>query len=271
MVSMSDRGTNETEPRTLETATRTLDVINKLKQMNGATVTEMAEALGCSKGGAYNHLVTLYANDFLIKDDNVYKLSPRFILMGEHVRQDNLLYQFGKDELDELIEKTGEYGQLMTEEHGLAIVIYLHRGEKAIGSDYPLHMEKKPLLLHHLSAGKAILAHLPEERIEEIIEKHGLPERTENTITDRETLYSELETVRERGYAYNKEEEVDGLRAIGAPINGPDGEILGALSLSGPKSRMQGERFDEKIPKMVKDTADIIEINIKMEFRTKDI
>jgi DNA-binding IclR family transcriptional regulator len=267
---MGNRSTDET-PRTLETATRTLEVIDVLKRMNGATVTEMANELDCSKGGAYNHLATLYENDFVIKEDKVYKLSPRFILMGEHVRQDNLLYQFGKDELDELIEKTGEYGQLMTEEHGLAVVIYLHRGEKAIGSDYPLHMEKKPLYLHHLSAGKAILAHLPEKRVEEIIEKHGLPKRTENTITTREALYDELETVRERGYAYNQEEEVDGLRAIGAPINGPDGEILGALSLSGPKSRMQGQRFEKKIPNMVKDTADIIKINIKMEHSTKEL
>jgi DNA-binding IclR family transcriptional regulator len=268
---MANHGADGTEPRTLETATRTLTVIEKLKAMNGATVTEMADELGCSKGGAYNHLATLHQNDFVTKEDNVYKLSPQFILMGEHVRQENLLYRFGKDELDELIEKTGEYGQLMTEEHGLAFVIYLHRGEKAIGSDYPLHMEKKSLYLHHLSAGKAILAHLPKERIKEIIDKHGLPQRTENTITDEESLFSELETVRERGYAYNKEEEVDGLRAIGAPINGPDGDILGALSLSGPKSRMQGERFDEKIPEMVRNTADIIEINIKMQHSTKDI
>ena len=256
---MSDHGINERGPRTLETATRTLDVINELKRMNGATVTEMADALDCSKGGAYNHLVTLYENDFVIKEDKVYKLSPRFILMGEHVRQDNLLYQFGKDELDELIEKTGEYGQLVTEAHGLAIVIY------------PLHMEKKPLYLHHLAAGKSILAHLPKSRVEAVIDKHGLPQRTQNTITDRETLYNELETVRKQGYAYNREEEVDGLRAIGAPINGPDGEILGALSLSGPKSRMQGERFDKEMPQMVKNTADIIEINIQMAFRTKDI
>jgi DNA-binding IclR family transcriptional regulator len=262
---------SDTDPRTLKTATRTLAVIENLKEMNGATVTEMADALGCSKAGAYNHLVTLYENDFLVKENNVYDLSPRFILMGEHVRQDSLLYQFGKAELDELIERTGEYGQLITEAHGLAVVVYLHRGEKAIGSDYPLHMEKKPLLLHHLSAGKAMLSRFPRERVDAIIDKHGLPERTENTITDRATLYDELETVRDRGYAYNNEEEVDGLRAVGAPIHGPDDEVLGALSLSGPRSRMQGDRFETEMPKMVMDTADVIEINIKMEFRTQDI
>jgi DNA-binding IclR family transcriptional regulator len=132
-------------------------------------------------------------------------------------------------------------------------------------------MEKKPLYLHHLSAGKAILARLPEERVEAIIDKHGLVERTENTITTRAELYDELETVRERGYAYNDGEEVDGLRAVGAAVSGPDGEVLGAISLSGPKSRMRGERFDQGIPQAVKETADVIEFNIKMSHSTKEL
>ena len=259
---------DETGPRTLSTATMTLDVITALKRLDGATVTEMADHLDCSKGGAYNHLATLRENDFIVKDDDTYKLSPRFILIGEHTRQDDILYQFGKEELDTLIERTGEYGQLATEEHGLAIVIYLSKGEKAIGSGYPEHMKKKPLYMHHLSAGKAIMAHLPRERVEEIVDKHGLKQRTENTITDEEDLYTELERVRERGYAYNDEEEVEGLRAVGAPINGPDGDVLGALSLSGPKSRLHGERFNTEIPEMVKETADIIGTNIKMEHNT---
>lgn len=265
MTEQTDAGDG---PRTLETSTTTLEVIRALKRLDGATLTEMAAELDCSKGAAYNHLITLYENDFIVKDGDVYKLSPRFILMGEHVRQDNILYQFGKDELDNLIEKTGEYGQLMTEEHGLAIVIYLARGDKAIGSDYPKHMKKKPLYMHHLSAGKAIMAHLPEQRVEEIIDKHGQKQRTDNTITDKEALYEELAEIRERGYAYNDEEEVEGLRAVGAPITGPDGDVLGALSLSGPKSRLHSDRFNQEIPEMVKETADIIEINIKMEHNT---
>lgn len=251
-------------PRTLQTSTTTLQVIDALKRMNGATVTEMADYLDLSKGGVYNHLATLRENDFVVKDDHVYDLSPRFILIGEHVRQESLLYQFGQQELDTLVEETGEYAQLITERHGRGIVLYLQRGEKAIGSGYPDQMEREPLGLHHLSAGKAILSRLPEERVNEIIDQHGLPRRTGNTITTREELFDELRTVRERGYALNIEEEVDGLRAVGAAIDGPDGEVLGAVSLSGPKSRMQGERFSEEIPRKVMNTADVIEVNINM-------
>jgi len=261
---MTDKRTESDSPRTLQTSTTTLQVIDALKDLDGATVTEMADYLDLSKGGVYNHLATLRENDFVVKDNNVYQLSPRFILIGEHVRQESLLYQFGREEVNTLVNDTGEYAQLITERHGRGIVLYLQRGEKAIGSSYPNQMERKPLGLHHLSAGKAILSRLPESRVNEIIDRRGLPQRTNNTITSREELFDELETIRERGFALNVEEEVDGLRAVGAAINGPDGEVLGAISLSGPKSRMQGERFNEEIPRKVMDAADVIEVNINM-------
>lgn len=259
--------TNEPDtPRTLKTSTTTLQVVDVLKELDGATVTELADHLDFSKGAAYNHLVTLRENDYVIKREDTYELSPRFILTGEYVRQENLLYQFGKEEVDELVERTGEYAQLVTEQHGTGIVVYQSLGEKSIGSDYPLHMQKNPLHLHHTSAGKSILAHLPEDRIDEIISQYNLFERTENTITDREKLLDELESVRERGYAYNKEEEVEGLRAVGAPIMAPDGDVLGALSLSGPKSRLRGDRFEEDLPGLVTNAAEIIQVNINMDY-----
>lgn len=261
---------SEHTDRSLKTVTTTIDIVEALKEINGGTLTEIANYLELSKSGVYNHLVTLQERGYIVKTDNVYALSPKFILIGEHVRQESLLYQFGKDKLDELIKETGEYGQLVTERHGEGIVVYLTRGEKSIGSDYPQHMKKKPLHLHHTAAGKSILAHLPEERVEEIVEKHDLFARTNNTITTPKALYDELEMVRERGYATNKEEEVIGLRAIGAPIMGPDGEILGALSLSGPKSRMHGERFEDDLPEVVMNTVDIIEVNINMHFEADE-
>lgn len=261
---------DEDSDRILATTTTTIEILEALKELNGSSVTELADHLDLSKGGVHNHLSTLYEHDYVIRDGNTYKLSSEFILMGEHVRQENLLYQFGKEKLDELTQETGEYGQLVTENHGVGNVIYLSRGDKAIGSDYPQHMEKKPLYLHHTAAGKSILAHLPKDRVEEVIDQYDLFERTENTITDREEFYEELKTVRERGYAYNREEEVVGLKAIGAPIFGPNDEVLGALSLSGPRSRMKGNRFNETLPSKVTSAAEVIEVNINMHYKTNE-
>lgn len=95
-----------------------------------------------------------------------------------------------------------------------------------------------------------------------IIDRHGLPGRTDRTITDRERLYEELETVRERGFARNDGEEVRGIRAVGAPILTGDDSVLGAISISGPESRLQGDRFEEELPTRVMSAANVIEVNL---------
>lgn len=91
----------------------------------------------------------------------------------------------------------------------------------------------KRVPLHNIAAGKAILAHLSEERVEEIIGQHGLEEWTERTITDREALFSELETIREQEYARNDGETFEGFRAVASPIL-HEGELLGSIVVSGP-------------------------------------
>src|SRR5699024_8298944 len=116
---------------------------------------------------------------------------------------------------------------------------------------------------HCISLGKAILAYLPQERIEEIIEQSELVQYTSQTITTREELLNELEQIRDQGYAFDNEEKIAGLKCVAAPVIDPDGRVLGALSISGPSSRMTGERFADELPEMVTRSANVIEINAK--------
>ncbi|MCU4925709.1 IclR family transcriptional regulator C-terminal domain-containing protein [Halobacteria archaeon AArc-dxtr1] len=99
-------------------------------------------------------------------------------------------------------------------------------------------------------------------RVEAILEHHGTPEVTESTVTSREQLYDELETIWQRGYAKDNGERVEGMRCIGAPILDSSGDILGALSVSGPMSRLEGESFEREIPKAVLSAANVIEVNM---------
>lgn len=90
--------------------------------------------------------------------------------------------------------------------------------------------------------GKAILANFPRERVSDVVEEYGLPAWTENTITDEESLYEELNRIRNRGVAFDDEERIRGLQYVAAPIQ-CDGELLGAISVSGPKKRFADEGF----------------------------
>ena len=251
-------------PRTLKTVERTTRVIKALETLDGAGVTELATHLDMSKSSTYHYLVTLREEDFVVKNGDQYDLGLQLLLSGEYVRNRNLLYRYGKEEIEELAEATGEYANLFTEQHGKGINLYKVRGSDAVGSGYQTDKLQQPDQLHCTATGKAILAFLPEDRVEEILDQHGLPERTATTITNRDELHDELATVRERGYAYNDEEEVKGLRAVGAPVIDRDDTVLGSLSVAGPTSRLKGALFDEELPEQVQRAANVIEVNINM-------
>jgi len=117
--------------------------------------------------------------------------------------------------------------------------------------------------LHSTAAGKAILAEMPEQRVMDIISEHELPAETEHTITDPDSLVEELDEIREHGIAYNDEESVEGLRAVGVPVRGSNGIAIGALSVSGPSNRLRGEVFREEIPNIMLGHANEVELNIR--------
>ncbi|RLM54054.1 IclR family transcriptional regulator [Halobellus sp. Atlit-31R] len=252
-------------PRTLKTVSRAFDVVRALEELDGAGVTELADHLDLSKSVVYNYLSTLRAEKFVVKEGDTYRLSLQFLLVGEYVRYQNTLYRIGKSELKELAQKTGEFAHLATEQHGLGVNLYKVSGDKAVGSDYQVNKLQRADYLHFSATGKAILAHLPRERVEWIVDRYGLPAKTESTITDRETLFAELETIRERGYSLNDEEEITGLQAIGAPVTNRHGRVLGSLSVSGPVRRMKRPDYQEQLIQDVVNTANVIEVNINME------
>lgn len=255
--------TGDAEGRQLKTVTTSLRIVAALSELDGAGVTELADHLGLSKAAVHSHLNTLRENRLVAKEGSQYELGLRFVTLGEYVKHQNRLYTAGKDPVDELADATGEYAHLMAEEHGRGIHLYKAKAEGAVAKEYHRLNLERPDHLHYSSIGKAVLAYLPEERVRAIIDEYGLPQRTENTITDQAALFEELATVRDRGYAVNDEEEIVGLRAVGAPVRRSDGRVLGAVSVSGPTSRMQGETFETTVPEQVMEAANIIELNIE--------
>lgn len=255
-------------PRTLQTVSMAARVLTTLKELDGAGVTELATELDLSKSTAHIHLTTLVENGLVVKRDGRYELALELFAFGEYVRSRNPLYRHGKPQVNELADETGQYVHIVTEENGRAINLYQVKGDTSVSGEYQTSKPQQRDHLHYTASGKAILASLPEQRVEEIIDRHGLPERTANTLTDSETLFEELAAIRQRGYAYNDEEEIEGFRAIGAPIQTPDGDVLGSLSVSGPASVLQGDRFEETLPKQVVNSANVIEVNINMSNRS---
>lgn len=259
------------DPRTLSTVIKAIDIIRALMQLDGAGVTELADHLDESKSTTYTYLKSLEKGGLVTKDSDNYRLSYDMLIFGEYVRNQSYLYTIGRREIDSLAAETGQYAHLVVEENGRGHNLYKSRGEQAVGDDYQLAKFQQRDYLHITASGKAILAYLPQERVKEIIDRHGLPARTERTITCREQLFKELAEIREREYSHNDEEEIEGFQAIGAPIRARDGSVLGSMSVSGPKSMFgDGTRQQEIIDLVVK-TANVIEVNVNMSIRSSEI
>jgi IclR family acetate operon transcriptional repressor len=246
--------------KTIGSTDTMLDIIEGLKRLDGAGVTELANETDTSKGTVYAHLNTLRQRGYVQKKGETYYVGVRFLSLGEYARTRREIDLLMREKVRALAEETGELAQFVVEENGQGVHTFRKVGEQAF--DLLDTSVGRVGYLHQGSAGKAILAHLPEDRIDDIVDRHGLPSRTENTITDRATLDEELAAIRERGYAFNDGELVDGLRAVGAPLVTEDGAVLGGISLAGPEQRLKSDVFRETFPDLLLATVNEVELQL---------
>ena len=248
------------DTRTIKSVDCACQILMLLQERDGAGVTELAKELGYAKSAIHSQLSTLLENELVVKDDNTYRLSLRYLDMAEHVKGQVGNYDVIKNEIDSLAAETGEVAQFATEEHGRLVYVYKAKGQTAVETASSVGRRE---YLHSTALGKAILSQLPRERVDEIIDERGLPEKTEETVTTPEALYERLATARERGYAIDDEENIRGLRCIAAPVLDSNESVFGALSISGPYSRMTDERIEEELNGTISRSANVIEINSK--------
>lgn len=244
--------------KTVAATERTLEIVDALKQKKGARVSELSKELGITKSSVHSHLATLEQQKYVVKEGDKYLLSLQFLDIAEHVRNRDPVFRVAKSKVKEIAEETEEVASLMAEDHGRGIFVYRRKGDN---TTRPATVGNR-VHLHATAGGKAILAHLTTESVEEIIEQWGLPPVTDNTITDRQELMDELDSVRERGVAFNDEEDIDGLRAVAVPVMNANNRIAGSLSVYGPAHRMRDDLFREEIPDLLLESANDIQLNV---------
>jgi DNA-binding IclR family transcriptional regulator len=255
---MTDQTAGGDTGRRIQAVETSCAILGALQELDGAGVSELADRLGPSKATIHSHLATLVDNEFVVKRGNTYQISLRFVDMGEHAKTRVDIHQIAAEEVENLASETGEVAQFMVEEHGRGVYLHKARGDRAIHTSSYIGDRKD---LHCTALGKAILSQLSAERVDEIVDRHGLSARTDRTVTTRDALSDELAEIRDRGVAFDDEEVLRGLRCIAAPIEHPNGDVQGAISVSGPTNRFKGERFREELPEVVQGAANVINVN----------
>lgn len=252
---MSDKTASNNGLSSIE---RTFEIVEQIRQKESVGVTELAEDLNLAKSTIHSYLASLNNAGYVVNEGGSYRLSLRFLEQGGAVRHRSKLYQVAKHEVDQLAHETGEVANLGIEENGLRVLLYKSAERDAIHDNAPIGEFTE---MHWTALGKAILAHLPKERVNNIIDMHALTRANEHTITSRDQLFEELENVREQGYSVEDQERRHGVLTVGAPIfDRTSDTVIASISVSGPKARLQGNTSIEELADQVKSAANVVEL-----------
>ena len=215
----------------LRTTDTSLRLIEHIAELDGARLGELAAETGHAKSTVHDHLRTLAAHGYVVREGDTYHVGLILSQYGEYARKRRGVYKTAKSVVSELAAETQMGADFTVEENGRIVSVYDETGY----SDTPsFFVDSRLFQVHSSASGKAILAEYPEHRVREIVDQWGLPTQTDNTITSMDGLFAELKRVREQGYGTNIEEAIEGLWAIGMAVKRPNGEVCGSLNAVGP-------------------------------------
>mgnify|MGYP003408566473 CR=1 FL=1 len=229
----------------VKSVSRALDIITILSlKKGGLGVTEIANQIDINKSSVYRILSTLVQYGYVEQDGESgrYKLGYKFLEISSKLLESIDLRNEARPFLQQLENQTNEVIHLVVFDQ--SEVVYI---EKLEGNEV-LRMHSKVgkrAPMHCTSVGKAILAHLPLDVVSNIIDRKGLPVHTDHTIINKDDLFKELENIRDRGYALDLQENEYGITCIAVPIFDYTGQVVSAISISGPTMRMTEERLEQ--------------------------
>lgn len=243
----------------LKTVQRAFKIIEILWKQTSVTPAELAARFDVPQSTIYDYLQTLQSMEYITRVDGEYQLSYKLLAVGARVKYRSRLFRVARNELQQLVAETGEVADINVEDNGRAVILHYERGEQAL--DLGMYPGMRTPIHTHAS-GKAILAHLSEARIDEIIDTHGLEQMTNETITSVSRLKNELEQIRSDGYAVDWDQQVTGMGVIAAPIIADD-DILGAVGIVAPSDRIQNDPYQKQLRQKVREASSTISINYK--------
>jgi IclR family acetate operon transcriptional repressor len=228
----------------VQSLVRALTLLNRVAEApgDGFTLTELAQQVGLPASTTHRLLTTLEQERYLRFDQEgrLWSIGVQAFMTGAAFTKSRRLGALSRPHMRFLMESSGETVNLAVEDDGEAVYLaqvecrQLMRAFACPGSRAPLHAS---------AVGKAILLAMSDRSFSRILHQRGMPRLTPKTITTPSALRVEIERARAAGYAVDDEEHAVGLRCIAAPIFDETGEVVAAISASGPMARIVEERI----------------------------
>jgi IclR family KDG regulon transcriptional repressor len=218
-------------------------------------ISDLAKRLGVAKSTVHRLAVTLVADGMLEQnpDTGKYRLGLSLFRLGSLVRRRMNVSTEARPLLRELREKVNETVHLAVLDGTEIMYVFNLESTQSIRMRSDVGVRKPA---YCTAEGQVILAYQPPEVIEQVV-RDGLAARTPQTITDPLALKKVLEGVRARGCAIEDEESELGMRCIAAPLRNDAGEVVAAIGLAGPVSRLSKKALTTFVPHVIETAAAI--------------
>jgi DNA-binding IclR family transcriptional regulator len=251
-----DTETSTPQAGGVQSVDRAISVLEILAQRGEAGVSEVAAEIDVHKSTAFRLLGALEARGLVEQagDRGKYRLGFGIVRLAGAVTGRIDITQQGRPVCEELAERIGETVNIAVLQEHYAVNLYQVRGPGAVTAQ---NWVGQLTPLHATSSGKVLLAHVSAGQRAALIAEAGLKKVTPHTITAKTKLEKDLAEARERGYAWALEELEIGLHAMAAPIRNREGDVIAAVSASGPSYRFTEERLHELAPVLVKGAEEI--------------
>ncbi len=176
-------------------------------------------------------------------ENSEYYLTLKLTAMGERIKSRFQIRRLVRPFLEAISATMNEAASLAIEQDRQVVYIDAVEGPDCILQTLQRIGKNAPL--NSTGVGKILLLAYTDEQIDELIKVRGLPTPTSHTISNKQDLIAELETIRERGYAVDDEECEYGVRCVAMPLIDYTGHIMAAISMTAPVLRMPPERIEE--------------------------
>lgn len=239
------------------TVGKALDVLDMVANAGGPVrFTDMLASSPYPKATLYRFLQTLTHQNMLRYDAErqTYSLGMRLVRLAHTAWAQSSLAPLARPHLDRLSATIGETIHLAQLDQGQ--VLYVDKRNAA----QPVEMFSQAGKVgpaYCTGVGKAMMAYLPEDALQDALNRQSFFQFTPHTYVNRDELCTELAAIRARGYAFDREEHEPNIICIAAPILSDKGRAIGAISVTSTKMRTNLTELETLAPQLCAVAEDI--------------
>lgn len=231
----------------IQSVTNALDLLEEFRgEDTELGVTELSKRLGLHKNNVFRLLATLESRGYMEQNKVTgnYRLGLKVLELGQVFIKHMGLLKMARPILDEIVEKCNETSYLGVIRDDRVVYVDVVEATRPVrvisrvGVGLPVYCS---------AVGKAQIAFESADEIERVLSETPLKAYTNHTITESAALLSQIDAIREQGYAVDDEEFDEGIRCVGVPVRDYTRRVIAGISISGPAYRFTDERLREEL------------------------